>query len=75
MRALIMIVIMIECYHTSVPSYIVPKIFMGFEHYKQFCERGQAHQTKEIIMICLSQECQAKRLCCVVCIDHLHQKH
>ena len=26
-------------------------------------------------MLCLNQECETKRLCCLTCIDHLHRKH
>jgi len=26
-------------------------------------------------MICLNPECDARRLCCLTCIDELHRKH
>jgi hypothetical protein len=48
---------------------------MSFNKYKTFCEKGSTHAGKEIIMICLSPECDSKRLCCLTCIDDIHRKH
>jgi hypothetical protein len=27
------------------------------------------------MMVCLNAECEARRLCCLACIDELHRKH
>lgn len=48
---------------------------MSFEKYKTTCDKGGAHAGKEVVMICLGAECQAKRLCCLACVDELHRKH
>ena len=49
---------------------------MGFEGgLKHFCLKGDNHHDKEVMMICLNEECEARRLCCLTCIDELHRKH
>jgi hypothetical protein len=48
---------------------------MGFQDYKHLCSKGPTHEGKELIMICLTPECESKRLCCLTCIDELHRKH
>ena len=48
---------------------------MNLSDYKHYCEKGTQHQGKEIIMLCLNNECDTKRLCCLTCVDHLHRKH
>jgi phosphopantothenate synthetase len=40
-----------------------------------YCQRGPTHDGKQIIMICLNPECEARRTCCLTCIDELHRKH
>lgn len=48
---------------------------MSFEQRKTLCKKGGAHGGKEVIMICVNPECDARRLCCLVCIDEFHRKH
>jgi hypothetical protein len=48
---------------------------MSFEKYRTPCEKGSNHHGKDVIMICVNQECDGKRLCCLACIDELHRKH
>lgn len=60
-------------HYIYVPCY--KSFTMIFEQRKTLCKKGGAHSGKEVIMICVNPECDARRLCCLACIDEFHRKH